>query len=123
MAFCTDKIFPVGFYSLDQSDAEEAVFRAALENAGNFAWQRLELPAGAQGLMPSASDVLQELHSYFSEQRTFDNPYTRRVENRSENFFNWSSVPNHTKCRVPQTAEHTVSESALIILLESSAKT
>src|SRR5260370_30380418 len=52
-----DKISPVGFYSLDQPDAEEAVLRAALENAGDFAWRRLEPPADAQGLMPSASEV------------------------------------------------------------------
>jgi two-component system response regulator GlrR len=52
-----DKIFRVGFYSFEQPDPEEAVLRAALENAADFAWRRLELPATAQGWMPSESDI------------------------------------------------------------------
>jgi two-component system response regulator GlrR len=52
-----DKISPVGFYSLDRHDPEEAALRAALESAGDFALRRLELSTGAPGLMPSESDV------------------------------------------------------------------
>src|SRR5271166_1511351 len=57
VALPCDEPFSVGFYSLDRPDPDEAFFRAALEGAGDFVLRRLESPAGAQGLMPSASDV------------------------------------------------------------------
>jgi two-component system, NtrC family, response regulator GlrR len=47
----------VGFYSVDKQDPEEAVLRAALESAGDFAWRRLRPAESSQGQMPSASDV------------------------------------------------------------------
>jgi two-component system, NtrC family, response regulator GlrR len=52
-----DKVFPVGFYSLEPHDREEVVLRAALENAGDFVWRRFESAPDAQGLMPSAADI------------------------------------------------------------------
>jgi two-component system, NtrC family, response regulator GlrR len=52
-----DKTFRVCFYSLERPDPEEPVLRAALEKAGDFVWQRLELPADARGWMPSESDI------------------------------------------------------------------
>ena len=57
VALPCDEPFSVGFCSLDPPDPDEAFFRAALEGAGDFALRRLESPAGAQGPMPSASDV------------------------------------------------------------------
>ena len=57
VALPCDKPFSVGFCSLDGPDPDEAFFRAALEGAGDFALRCLESPAGAQDLMPSASDV------------------------------------------------------------------
>src|ERR1700719_2030975 len=49
--------FPIGFYSLEEHDPEEAVLRAELENAGDFTWQRLEFSSGVQGALPAASEV------------------------------------------------------------------
>jgi two-component system, NtrC family, response regulator GlrR len=55
-ALPVDKTFRVDFYSLDQADPEEPVLRAALENAGDFAWRRVEFSSGAQGRLPSEPD-------------------------------------------------------------------
>jgi two-component system response regulator GlrR len=49
--------FPIGFYSLEEHDPEEAVLRAGLEDAGDFTWQRLEFSSGVQGALPAASEV------------------------------------------------------------------
>jgi DNA-binding NtrC family response regulator len=48
----------VGLYSLDRPDPEEAALSAALDNAGDLVWQRLELPANVEDWMPSESDRL-----------------------------------------------------------------
>jgi hypothetical protein len=44
-ALPSEKSFRVGLYSLDRPDPEEAALSAALDNAGELVWQRLELPA------------------------------------------------------------------------------
>jgi two-component system, NtrC family, response regulator GlrR len=51
-----EKGFRVGLYSLDRPDPEEAALSAALENAGDLVWQRLELPATVENWMPSECD-------------------------------------------------------------------
>jgi two-component system response regulator GlrR len=49
--------FPlIGFCSSEQINSEESSLRAAVEQAGEFAWNRLELDA-SQGLMPAASEI------------------------------------------------------------------
>jgi two-component system, NtrC family, response regulator GlrR len=53
-----ERPIPIGFYSFDQSDPEEAVLRAGLEDAGDFIWRRLGLQANAQSVTPSASEVI-----------------------------------------------------------------
>ena len=55
-ALSSDKTFRVSFYSIDRHDPEEALLRAALQDARDFAWLTLELPPG-EGWMPSESDI------------------------------------------------------------------
>jgi len=47
----------IAFYALDEPDPNEAILRAKLERAGNFAWSRLEMATGSEGPMPSADAV------------------------------------------------------------------
>jgi hypothetical protein len=42
----------IAFYALDEPDPNEAILRAKLEHAGNFAWSRLEMATGSEGPMP-----------------------------------------------------------------------
>jgi two-component system, NtrC family, response regulator GlrR len=47
----------IGFCSFEKVDPEEDRLRAALKNAEDFIWRRLELAADPQGPMPSATEL------------------------------------------------------------------
>jgi DNA-binding NtrC family response regulator len=51
------KPFLIAFYALDEPDPNEAILRNKLENAGYFAWNRLEIATGSEDPMPSADAV------------------------------------------------------------------
>ena len=53
----SDPISLIGFCSFDQVDCEEPSLRAAVEQNGDFAWSRLGLEAGPQGLTPAKSEI------------------------------------------------------------------
>jgi two-component system, NtrC family, response regulator GlrR len=47
----------IALCSFDQIDSEESSLRVAVEQAGDFVWNRLELEACSQGLLPAASEI------------------------------------------------------------------
>jgi two-component system response regulator GlrR len=52
-----EKVFSIGFYALGQHAPEEAILRAAVENADDFVWRPLGLQAGGECPMPSPPEV------------------------------------------------------------------
>ncbi|MBV8174088.1 MAG: sigma-54-dependent Fis family transcriptional regulator [Verrucomicrobia bacterium] len=52
-----DTVCLIGFFSFDQIDSEEPSLRAAVEQAGDFAWNRLQLEVRSQGPMPVVSEI------------------------------------------------------------------
>src|SRR5262245_61487899 len=52
-----DTVRLIACWSFEQTDSEEFGLRVAVEQAGDFAWNRLQLDGCSQGAMPIASEI------------------------------------------------------------------